>query len=130
MARSDNEVTIAFLQAFADAWNRHDADALIEFMTHDCIFETSSGPDVCGTRYQGQESVREGFASVWESFPDAQWLGAQHFIVGNRGVSEWTFTGTNKDGQRVEVNGCDVFTFRDGKILIKNSYRKNRPLTN
>jgi len=130
MARSDNEVTIEFLQAFADAWNRHDADALIEFMAYDCVYETSSGPDVCGTRYQGQKAVREGFTSVWESFPDAQWLGARHFIVGNRGVSEWTFTGTNKDGQRVEVNGCDVFTFRDGKILIKNSYRKNRPLTN
>ena len=130
MARSDNEVTIEFLQAFANAWNRHDADALIEFMTHYCVYETSSGPNVCGTRYQGQESVREGFTSVWESFPDAQWLGARHFFVGNRGVSEWTFTGTNKDGQRVEVNGWDVFTFRDGKILIKNSYRKNRPPTN
>ncbi len=130
MARSDNEVTIEFLQAFANAWNRHDADALIEFMAPDCVYETSSGPNVCGTRYQGQESVREGFTSVWESFPDAQWLGARHFIVGYRGVSEWTFTGTNKDGQRVEVNGCDVFTFRDGEILIKNSYRKNRPPIN
>ncbi len=130
MARSDNEVTIEFLQAFADTWNRHDADALIEFMTHDCVYETSSGPDVCGIRYRGQKSVREGFTSVWESFPDARWLGARHFIVGNRGVSEWTFTGTNKDGQRIEVIGCDVFTIRDGKILIKNSYRKNRPPTN
>ena len=45
MARSDNEVTIEFLQAFADTWNRHDADALIEFMTHDCVYETSSGPE-------------------------------------------------------------------------------------
>jgi hypothetical protein len=25
----------------------------------------------------------------------------------------------------VEVTGCDLFTFRDGKIAIKNSYRKN-----
>jgi hypothetical protein len=23
--------------------------------------------------------------------------------------------------------GCDLFTFRDGRIAIKNSYRKNRP---
>ena len=60
-------------------------------------------------------------------FPDAQWHGAIHFIGGNRGVSEWTFAGTGLDGKKVEVNGCDVFTFRDGKIAIKNSYRKNRP---
>ncbi len=130
MARSDEEVTLEFLQAFADAWNRHDVDTLMEFMTHDCVYETSSGPGVCGTRYEGQKAVRQGFASVWESFPDAQWLRARHFIAGSRGVSEWTFTGTSKDGQRVEVDGCDVFTFRDGKILVKNSYRKNRPPTN
>ncbi len=124
---SDDEVTVEFLQAFADAWNRHDVDALMEFMTDDCVYETSSGPDVYGTRYEGQKAVREGFASVWESFPDAQWLGARHFMVGNRGVSEWTFTGTNKDGRRVEVNGCDVFKFHEGKISVKNSYRKHRP---
>jgi hypothetical protein len=24
------------------------------------------------------------------------------------------------------VTGCDLFTFRDDKIAVKNSYRKNR----
>jgi ketosteroid isomerase-like protein len=28
-------VTVADLQAFADAWNRHDIDALMRFMTDD-----------------------------------------------------------------------------------------------
>jgi ketosteroid isomerase-like protein len=42
-------------------------------------------------------------------------------------VSEWTFTGTRVDGTRIEVNGCDLFTFRGGKIALKNSYRKSRP---
>ncbi len=130
MARSDNEVTVEFLQAFADAWNRHDVDALMAFMTDDCIFEISWGPDVCGTRYEGQQAVREGFSGVWETYPDAQWLGTRHFIAGSRGVSEWTFTGTAKSGQSVEVAGCDVFTFRDGKISVKNSYRKNRSPAN
>ena len=83
---SHDEATVESLQAFADAWNRHDVDALMEFMTHDCVFETSSGPDVCGTRYEGLQAVRKGFASVWESFPDAQWLGARprHELMINR----------------------------------------------
>jgi ketosteroid isomerase-like protein len=48
-------------------------------------------------------------------------------VCGDRGVSEWTFTGTYADGRRVEVRGCDLFRFRDGRIALKNSYRKNRP---
>jgi len=30
-------------------------------------------------------------------------------------------------GARLEVNGCDFLTVRGGKILAKNSYRKQRP---
>ena len=127
MAHANPEVTAETLQAFADAWNRHDVDALMSFMTEDCVFEASAGADVFGTRYAGRESVRAGFAEVWATFPDAHWGGARHFVAGDRGVSEWTFTGTRADGTRVEVHGCDVFTFRGGKIALKDSYRKNRP---
>ena len=121
------EVTTDMLQAFADAWNRHDVDALMSFMTDDCVFEASAGSDVCGTRYVGRDAVRTAFAEVWATFPDAQWRNARHFVREERGVSEWTFTGTRGDGTRVEVHGCDLFTFRDGRIHVKNSYRKNRP---
>ena len=121
------EVTTEFLQRFADAWNRHDVDALMSFMTDDCVFQTSAGPDACGTRHAGRDSVRSGFAEVWATFPDAHWGNARHLVLGDRGFSQWTFTGTRPDGTRVEVHGCDLFTFRDGKIAVKDSYRKNRP---
>src|SRR5690606_1981640 len=121
------EVTSEVLQEFADAWNRHDIDALMSFMTEDCFFDASAGPDVCGTRYAGREAVRVGFEEVWTTFPDAHWGGARHFVCGDRGVSVWTFTGTRQDGLRVEVAGCGVFTFRHGKIALKNSFRKSRP---
>lgn len=127
MSNVNADVTTEVLRDFADVWNRHDADALMAFMSDDCIFEASAGPEICGTGYAGREAVRAGFAEVWATFPDAHWGNARHFVHGDRGVSEWTFTGTRADGTRVEVHGCDLFTFRDGKIALKNSYRKNRP---
>jgi steroid delta-isomerase-like uncharacterized protein len=127
MPRAVADVTTEFLQAFADAWNRHDVDALMSFMSDDCVFESSAGPEACGTRSSGPSSVRAAFAEVWATFPDAHWGDARHFVCGDRGVSEWTFTGTRRDGARVEVQGCDLFTFRGGLIAVKNSYRKNRP---
>ena len=116
------------LDRFADAWNKHDLDALMSMMTDDCVFEASAGPQIDGQRSEGKQAVRAAYAAVFEAFPDAHWANPRHFIAGNRGVSEWTFTGTQKDGKRVEVTGCDLFAFRDGKIAIKNSYRKSRPV--
>ena len=128
MANRTDDANLQLLVAFAEAWNRHDLDALMACMTDDCVFEASAGPAVCGTRYAGRDQVRAGFADVFRTFPDAQWRGARHFVCGDRGVSEWTFTGTRADGMRAEVTGCDLLTLRDGKIAVKNSYRKNRPL--
>jgi steroid delta-isomerase-like uncharacterized protein len=115
------------LEAFADAWNRHDVDALMSMMTDDCVFEASAGRMIDGERHEGRPAVRAAYAAVFEQYPDAHWGNARHFVSGERGVSEWIFTGTSTDGRRVEVNGCDLFTFLDGKIAIKNSFRKNRP---
>ena len=55
------------LQAFLDAWNDHDIEALMSFMTDDCVYDASAGP------------------GTW---------------------------------------GCDLFSFCDEKIRVKDSYRK------
>lgn len=126
MAQRNNEVTETFLQTFAEAFNAHDLDGIMAHMTDDCIFQASAGPDADGQKFTGAKAVRKAFADVFVNFPDARWSNAKHFIAGGRGVSEWVFTGTKTDGTKVEVTGCDLFTFRDGKIAVKNSYRKNR----
>jgi len=111
-----------------EAWNRHDLDRLMELFDDDCVFEASGGDEVCGKRYQGHKEVRGAFAQVLESMSDANWGNGRHYTIApDYGVSEWTLTGTLPDGRRLEVNGCDFVTVRDGKILAKNSYRKQRP---
>ena len=130
MAQSNKEVAEDFLQSFSDAFNAHDIKAIMFHMIDDCVFEASAGPDFNGEKFTGQKQVKEAFESVFASFPDAHWGNPRHFILGNRGFSEWIFTGTKLDGTKVEVTGCDLFTFKDGKIAIKNSYRKNRFMMN
>jgi len=111
---------------FDKGWNGHDVDVLMTFMSDDCVFEGVGGREVCGTRYEGRERVREAFARVFTTFPDVTFHDTRHLIAGERGVSEWTFTGTTAEGKKVEVKGCDLFTFQDGKIALKSSYFKNR----
>ncbi len=126
IAQSSKKVKVDFLQSFADAFNAHDVNAIMAHMTEDCVFEASAGPDVNGEKFTGQEQVKQAFIQVFTSFPDAHWGNPTHFISGNRGFTEWVFTGTKSDGTKVAVTGCDLFTFKDGKIAVKNSYRKNR----
>jgi ketosteroid isomerase-like protein len=115
------------LQAFFDkGWNRHDVDLLMTFMAEGCVFETTAGPEACGTRHAGRERVREAFARVFEAFPDARFGEARHFVAGDRGVSEWRFTGTTAEGRAIEVDGCDLFTFAGDKIARKSSFFKTR----
>ncbi|MCO4888372.1 nuclear transport factor 2 family protein [Cupriavidus sp. WGtm5] len=127
MSKDNTAAGIELLQAFNDAWNRHDIDALMACMADDCVFHGVAGPDLLGRSFVGREAVREGFQLAWQTFPDAQWVDGDHFVVGDRGVSESTFRGTRADGARVEARMVDVFTFRGGKIAVKNAYRKDRP---
>jgi len=127
MVTPPRPVDAEFLTRFAEAWNRHDIDALMTFMADDCSFHAVASPDLYGRSFVGSDAVRTAFALAWQTFPDAAWLDGDHFVCGDRGVSESTFTGTRADGTRIEARMVDVFTLRDGKITVKNAYRKDRP---
>ncbi len=127
MANDRPAVDVQLVMAFADAWNRHDIDALMSFMHDDCQFHAVAGPDLLGRSFVGRAQVREGFQLAWQTFPDAAWLDGDCFVCGDRAVLESTFKGTKADGTRIEARMVDVLTFRDGKITVKNAYRKDRP---
>jgi ketosteroid isomerase-like protein len=119
---------LALLEEHTQAWNGHDLDALMSLFAEDCVFEASGGDEICGARYENEAEVRTAFAEVFEAMPDAEWAGGRHYALApDYGVSEWTLIGTLIDGRRLEVNGCDFLTVRRGKIIKKNSYRKQRP---
>lgn len=116
------------LKTLFDAFNRHDIDGVMQFFAEDCVFNAVGGPDVHGNRIEGARAIAEAFNGVWTAMPDAEWAGHSHFTAGDRGVSEWTFRGTAADGSRIEAEGCDLFTFANGKIVRKQAFRKNRPV--
>jgi len=116
------------LQDLFDAFNRHDLAGVLACMTDDCVFEGAAGPEAYGARFVGHDAVGAAFAGVWKTFPDVQWANDKHFAADGLGVSQWTLVGTRKDGVRIEADGVDLFTFRDGKVASKKAFRKDRPL--
>lgn len=111
-----------------DAFNRHDIDGVMKCFAEDCVFYTVGGAEAHGTKIEGAPAIAEAFSAVWGAMPDAHWDHHSHFVHDDRAVSEWTFSGTNTDGTRVEAQGADLFTLRGGKITVKQALRKNRLL--
>jgi steroid delta-isomerase-like uncharacterized protein len=118
------EVATPSLQAFLDAFNAHDVDAVMAFFTEDCVFDMPRGPAPGGRRLTGKREVREGIKSRFDGIPDVEYVDDRHWTCGDRGVSEWTIRGTQATGERIEVRGCDLFEFAGGRIRRKDSFWK------
>jgi steroid delta-isomerase-like uncharacterized protein len=121
---SQQKVTTPLLQAFLDAFNAHDVDAIMSFFSEDCVFEMPRGSGPGGRRLVGTEQVREAIESRLDGIPDVHYGDDRHWICGDRAVSEWTLRGTWRTGEPVAVRGCDLFEFVDGKISRKDSFWK------
>ena len=121
-AQSIAEILTSVLNAF----NAHDLDQIMSYFSDDCVLEMPRGPDPWGRRLVGFAAVREGLATRFAGLPDVQYVDDSHFVSENTGISQWTIRGTSTNGERIEVHGCDFYTFRDGKIIKKDSYWKIR----
>ena len=118
---------LATLDRLFDAFNRHDADAVMRCFTPGAVFLAAAGGEACGRRIAGPGAIRDAFAAVWAGMPDVQWTVRRSRVLGGEAITEWLFTGTRPDGSRVEAEGLDLFAFEGSSIASKSAFRKDRP---
>jgi ketosteroid isomerase-like protein len=114
--------TLRAIEAFNEAFGRHDVDAVMALMTDDCVFEnTFPAPD--GVRYEGQAAVRTFWQGFFESTPTARFETEELVAFGDRAFARWVFRWADspKDGH---VRGVDVFRVAGGRVAEKLSYVK------
>ena len=126
---ADNSaVTIELLDAIQDAFNRHDVDGILAYFADACEWLMARGPDAWeARRLQGKAAIGEVLAARYAVIPDMRWEDMSHFIAaaGDKACSEWTVRGTPSDGSpRIDWLGCDIWTFRDGWVVKKDTYWK------
>jgi ketosteroid isomerase-like protein len=116
----------AALKELCEAFNAHDLDRIMTFFSDDCVLEMPRGSKPWGARHEGKQHVREALATRFAGLPDVHYGNGEHFVDSSAetGMSKWTLTGTTRDGIKREVRGCDFYTFRDGKVIRKDSYWK------
>ncbi len=124
---TNTAVTIALLDTIQDAFNRQDVDGILDHFSEDCIWVMARGPAVPEGRVcHGKAEIAEVLAARYALIPDMRWVEMQHFIAadGARAASEWRVQGTPADGPAVDWLGCDLWTFRDGLVVRKDTYWK------
>ena len=118
------DVTLEVLHRIADAFARHDVEGIVGSFAADGEFRNARGPDVWGQSYKGHAAIRSYFTPLFAQSSDVKWTHTSEFIHGNRAVTEWHRTATLAGGERQEWLGCDLYTFRDGLIAMKDTYIK------
>jgi cation diffusion facilitator family transporter len=117
-----SDATVAAVDRFNEAFNRHDVDAVMAAMTDDCVFENTSPPN--GQRYEGQDRVRAAWEEFFAASPTAHFEGEDVIATGDRCIVQWCYTWTNDDGSTSALRGVDVLRVRDGKVAEKFAYVK------
>ena len=128
MPNPDFEAQSAMIERLFDAFNRHDADGVVALMTPDVVFDAAVGAEVYGTRFNGREAVRAAFAKTFADLPGVRWDDVRTYPGDGYATTTWTMRATRADGLRLEVEGVDLFTLRDGLVAVKRAFRKERPL--
>ena len=117
-------VTLELLDEIVAAFNAKDVEAIVGHFAEDGEMLLAAGPDMWGIRLKGHDELRDGLSQRFAAVPDIQWVDGLNWIAGDRAVSEWRVQGTLPDGKALNCLGCDVWQFRNGKIIKKDTYYK------
>jgi steroid delta-isomerase-like uncharacterized protein len=114
-----------FVPRWLEAWNSHQADQVLAFLTEDVEVRDDSWPQTM----RGHGDVREFLEALWRAIPDMTFeaLEGPYVIPGEpRASFHWlgsgTFTGPMDPpgfaptGRRWEIDGVDFQEYRDGRI--------------
>jgi limonene-1,2-epoxide hydrolase len=112
--------TLATIEAFNEAFNLHDINAVLKLTTEDIVFENTSGG-----RFEGQEAVRAVLTRAFELM-SLGWFDTEDvFAVEDRCVVLWTYTFNREKPEGSQVRGLDVFRVRDRRVAEKYSSVKS-----
>ena len=71
--------------------------------------------------------IRKALADRFVQIPDMRWENEEYILApeANHAISVWTVRGKGSDGEDLNYQGCDIYTFdAQDKIAHKNTFWK------
>ena len=119
-------ITPTLLDAITDAYNRNDIDDVMSFFAEDAVFDHAAGTEINGTRFEGLETIRSIFEGLFNNVERVNWNPIDTRISGDKAYCEFHRVAQLKSGETQDFLSIDVLTFREGLIVHKDTFYKNR----
>jgi ketosteroid isomerase-like protein len=104
------------------AMNAHDLDGTAGLIHEDYRSEQPAHP---GRAFTGRAQMRANWAAMFDGVPDFRAELSRSVQDGDTTWSEWHWSGTRRDGQRLDVRGVTLFQIRDGHIVAGRLYMED-----
>jgi len=101
------------------AMNAHDLDGAAALIHEDYESEQPLHPRQA---FSGRAQMRANWAAMFAGFPDFRAELCRSVDDGDTTWSEWHWSGTRADGERLDVRGVTLFRIRDGLIVAGRLY--------
>ena len=120
----------ALIQRYIEAYNAFDVDRMLRLMHDDVIFRNFSDGKVTLT-IQGKEELRKQAEQAAAAFSSRrqQWLNfrfvsddAVEVDIDYEGVLAVDVSEAMKRGEKLQLKGKSVFSFKDDKIVLLEDY--------
>ena len=116
-------ITAAWMEEIRESLNSHDVDRIVANFDENGEFFMAAGPEPHEERFVGRKVIGEVLQQRFSAVPDIRWVDSKTWISDDRAVTEWRVQGTTANG-RLNCLGCDLWEFRNGKVLRKDTYYK------
>ena len=120
------DLTRELVDAVGDAFNANDIDAVMQYFASDATFDHAVGPDAHGLRFEGADVIRGVFVGLFEKVENVHWETLDCTLTATKAYCEYRRTAHHRDGKTEEYLSVDILTFKDGLIIHKDTYYKQR----
>ena len=104
---------------YAEAWSRHDPDAIVALHTEDTHFHAHIGQEPA----VGKTAVRQAFTELFTQFPDLAFEQVSLKTTPDFWAVEWKMSGTLAGtNYTFEVDLVDLISVENGLVKSKDSY--------
>ena len=111
------EDRIEIVERFFEARSRGDLSYL-NYIDPDAVFDLSESRSIYSGVYRGHEQIRKQWEALQEAWAETELRPEEPLVVGDRIVVTVRISAQGRSsGVRLEGQGANVFTFREGKIV-------------